>query len=68
MNGDGENGRWLTRHEEFVELLASEHIQFALNWMLGPSSSPATRAFAPRALFLMVPVVLERLVTVAEFP
>jgi hypothetical protein len=51
MNGDGENGRWLTRHEEFVELLASEHIQFALNWMLGPSSSPATRAFAPELYF-----------------
>jgi hypothetical protein len=51
MSGDGENGRRLRRLEEFVELLASEHIQFALNWMLGPSSSPATRAFAPELYF-----------------
>jgi hypothetical protein len=29
MNGDGENGRRLTRLEEFVEVLANEHIQFA---------------------------------------
>jgi hypothetical protein len=29
MNGDGENGRRLTRPEEFVEVLANEHIQFA---------------------------------------
>jgi hypothetical protein len=29
MNGDAENGRRLTRLEEFVEVLANEHIQFA---------------------------------------
>ena len=29
MNGDGENGRWLTRQKEFVEVLANEHLQFA---------------------------------------
>jgi hypothetical protein len=29
MNGNGENGRRLTRLEEFVEVLANEHIQFA---------------------------------------
>jgi hypothetical protein len=29
MNGNGENGRRLTRLEEFVEVLTNEHIQFA---------------------------------------
>lgn len=28
-NGDAENQRWLTRPEEFVEVLANEHVQFA---------------------------------------
>lgn len=28
-NGDSDNGRRLTRLEEFVEVLANEHIQFA---------------------------------------
>jgi hypothetical protein len=29
MNGDGLNGRWLGRQEEFVELLANEQRRFA---------------------------------------